>query len=124
MANNDSGNGQDPWKRDDDQPVELDQIVQDWQKRFGSILGGGGSGANGGGGSIALIVLLGIAWLLTGFYRVDAAERGVVQRFGKHVYVPCFDIVGNNLSVHLTGQHAAVCSDHDPVGVFRISGEF
>lgn len=86
MANNDSGNGKDPWKRDDGEPVELDQIVRDWQKRFGKILGGGsaGGGGGGGGGSIVLIVMLLAAWMLTGFYRVDQAERGVVQQFGKH----------------------------------------
>ena len=85
MANNDSGNGHDPWKRDDNQPNDLDQIVQDWQKRFSGIMGGsGGKGGNSGGG-FALIILLLIAWGLTGFYRVDEAERGVVQRFGKFV---------------------------------------
>jgi membrane protease subunit HflK len=57
--------------------------VQDWQKRFGSILGGGGGGA-GAGGSYALIIMLLIAWGLSGFYRVDEAERGVVQRFGAY----------------------------------------
>jgi modulator of FtsH protease HflK len=85
MANNDSGNGHDPWKRDDGKPNDLDQIVQDWQKKFGSILGGGGGGAPSGGGSIALIIMLLIAWGLTGFYRVDEADRGVVQRFGAYV---------------------------------------
>ena len=62
MANNDSGNGHDPWKRDDGKPNDLDQIVQDWQKKFGSILGGGGGGAPSGGGTIALIIMLFIAW--------------------------------------------------------------
>ena len=87
MANNDSGNGHDPWKRDDGEPNDLDKIVQDWQKRFGSILGGGGGGASGAGagGSYALIIImLLIAWGLTGFYRVDEAERGVVQYFGAY----------------------------------------
>ena len=84
MAWNESGNGEDPWKRDGDEPSDLDQIVRDWQKRFGSILGGGGGSGSGGSGSNALIVLLLIAWGLTGFYRVDQAERGVVQRFGAH----------------------------------------
>jgi len=86
MANNEPGNGHDPWKQDDDKPNDLDQIVQDWQKKFGSILGGGGGGgAPSGGGSIALIIMLLIAWGLTGFYRVDEADRGVVQRFGAYV---------------------------------------
>ena len=84
MAWNEDGNGKDPWKRGGDEPNDLDQIVQDWQKRFGSILGGG-KGGGGAGGGIALIVILLIAWGLTGFYRVDAAERGVVQRFGKFI---------------------------------------
>jgi len=86
MANNDSGNGHDPWKRDGDGPNDLDKIVQEWQKRFSSILGGsgGGGGASGAGGGYALIIMLLIAWGLTGFYRVDEAERGVVQRFGAY----------------------------------------
>jgi len=85
MAWNESGNGKDPWKRDGDEPNDLDQIVQDWQRRFSSILGGrGGGGSAGGGGGIILIVMLLIAWGLTGFYRVDEAERGVVQRFGAY----------------------------------------
>lgn len=83
MAWNENGNGKDPWGKDGNEPNDLDQIVQEWQKRFGSILGGsGGGGAGGTGGGIVLIVILLIAWGLTGFYRVDEAERGVVQRFG------------------------------------------
>ena len=84
MANNDSGNGHDPWKRDDGEPNDLDQIVRDWQKRFGSILGGGGGVPGGGGSGVALVILLLIAWALTGIYKVDEAERGVVQRFGAY----------------------------------------
>ena len=85
MAWNENGNGKDPWRRDGDQPNDLDQIVQEWQKKFGRILGGGGGGGGGSaGGSIVLIVLLLGAWFLTGFYRVDEAERGVVQRFGAY----------------------------------------
>ena len=84
MANNEPGNGQDPWRRDGDGPNDLDQIVQEWQRRFGRILGGGGAGGGGGSGAYVLIVVLLIAWGLTGFYRVDEAERGVVQRFGAY----------------------------------------
>jgi len=85
MAWNDSGNGKDPWKRDGEEPVDLDKIVQNWQRRLGSILGGGGkSGGAGSGGGYFLIVLLVIAWGVTGFYRVDEAERGVEQRFGAY----------------------------------------
>ena len=83
MANNESGNGGDPWKRRGNEPNDLDQIVQHWQKRFGSILGGGGR-RSGGSGGYALIIMLLIAWGLTGFYRIDEAERGVVQQFGAY----------------------------------------
>jgi membrane protease subunit HflK len=84
MAWNEDGNGKDPWKRDGDEPNDLDKIVQDWQRRFGSILGGGSGGGGSGAGGIVLIVMLLIAWGLTGFYRVDEAERGVVQHFGAY----------------------------------------
>lgn len=85
MAWNDSGNGKNPWKRDDGEPNDLDQIVQNWQRRLGSLLGGGGGrGGAGSGGGYLLIVLLIIAWGVTGFYRVDEAERGVEQRFGAY----------------------------------------
>lgn len=87
MGWNDSGNGKDPWKRDDEEPNDLDQIVQHWQRRLGRLLGGGSGGgraAGGGGGGYALIILLLVAWAATGFYRVDEAERGVVQRFGAY----------------------------------------
>jgi len=47
-------------------------------------LGGSGGGGSGAGGGYALIIMLLIAWGLTGFYRVDEAERGVVQRFGAY----------------------------------------
>ena len=86
MSWNESGNGKDPWKRKDDEPNDLDQIVQNWQKRLGAILGGGGGGRGGpsSGGGFFLAFLLVVAWLVTGFYRIDEAERGVVQRFGAY----------------------------------------
>jgi len=73
MSWNESGNGEDPWKRDDNEPNDLDQIVQIWQKRLSAILGGGGGGGgrSGSGGSFFLLFLLVGAWIVTGFYRVD-----------------------------------------------------
>ncbi len=87
MAWNESGNGKDPWRRDGGEPTDLDQIVREWQKRLGGLFGGrggGGGGAGGGAGGFVLVVVLLIAWGLTGLYRVDEAERGVVQRFGAY----------------------------------------
>ncbi|MGB5489914.1 MAG: FtsH protease activity modulator HflK [Woeseiaceae bacterium] len=86
MAWNESGNGKDPWKRDGEEPIELDKIVQEWQRRFRGLFGGGGGGGSGpsGAGGFVLVVLLLVAWGLTGFYRVDEAERGIVQHFGAY----------------------------------------
>jgi membrane protease subunit HflK len=88
MAWNDSGNGKDPWKDGGEEPNDLDKIVQNWQRKLNAILGGGGggstSGGKGGGGSWVLPMVLLIAWAFTGLYRVDEAQRGVVQRFGAY----------------------------------------
>ena len=69
MAWNEPGNGKDPWKRGDNEPNDLDQIVQNWQRRLGGLLGGGGTRAPGGAGGLILIVLLALAWVTTGIYR-------------------------------------------------------
>lgn len=84
MAWNEPGNGKDPWDRGGgDEPIELDKIVQGWQRKLAGVVGGGRGGASrGSSGVYVLIVLLVVAWLATGLYRVDEAERGVVQRFG------------------------------------------
>lgn len=90
MAWNDSGNGKDPWKREGEEPIDLDKIVQNWQRKLSAILGGGGGGGGGkrggqgAGGSWVLPMVLLIAWAFTGLYRVDEAQRGVVQRFGAY----------------------------------------
>jgi modulator of FtsH protease HflK len=89
MAWNDSGNGKDPWKKDDKEPHDLDRIVQNWQRRLGAIFGGRSGGTTsrtpgGSAGAWVLGVLLLVAWALTGLYRVDEAERGIVQRFGAY----------------------------------------
>jgi len=87
MSWNDSGNGQDPWKGSNNQPDDLDKIIQGWQKKINAIIGGGRSSKKGSGGSAGtsiLAIFLLVAWLFTGLYTVDQAERGVVQRFGAY----------------------------------------
>ena len=84
MAWNDPGNGKDPWKKKGEEPNDLDKIVQNWQRRLSGILGGGGGRATGSSGGYILVMLLLVAWALTGLYRVDEAERGIVQRFGAY----------------------------------------
>lgn len=94
MAWNESGNGKNPWDRGrNDGPPDLDKIVRDWQQRLNTFFRGGRGGQRPAGpagnpinapllGLVAIVV--GVIWLATGFYRVDAAERGVVTRFGMY----------------------------------------
>ena len=87
MSWNDSGNGQDPWKGGNNQPDDLDKIIQGWQKKINAIIGGGSKKKTGNtrsSGFPVLAIFLIVAWAFTGLYRVDQAERGVVQRFGAY----------------------------------------
>ena len=90
MSWNDSGNGQDPWKGGNNQPDDLDKIIEGWQKKINAILGGKKKNGNvtkipiGNSGLSFVLIFLLIAWAFTGLYRVDQAERGVVQRFGAY----------------------------------------
>jgi len=84
-------NGGNPWNDGGQQgPPDLDKVVRDLQRKLGGLFGGrGGSGSGGGksaGGAglgviIAVIVVL---WSLSGIYKVDDAERGVVMQFGRY----------------------------------------
>jgi len=130
MAWNDSGNGKDPWDDDKEQPNDLDRIVQGWQRKLSAVLsgGGGGAAAQGSAGAYVLIVLLVVAWALTGLYRVDAAERGVEQRFGAytvttmpglHWHIPypveVVDIVNINAVENFPYQTEMLTSDRNYV---------
>lgn len=99
--NEPGGNGdKDPWgsnrgNRGDQGPPDLDEVFKKLQKKFGSLFGGnggknnsnrGGAGAAGGGLGIGVVVaILVIFWAATGFYKIEAGERGVILQFGKHV---------------------------------------
>ncbi len=64
-------------------PPDLEDLLRRGQDRLRRAMPGGGPM---GGKTIALIAILGlIGWGLTGFYRVQADERGVVLRFGQYV---------------------------------------
>jgi len=85
----DKGN---PWKGGGERgPADLDAIVRDLQRRLSGFFGGGRGGGNGSGGAApankgimgAVVMLALVVWSLTGFYKVDDAERGVVLRFGE-----------------------------------------
>src|SRR3546814_1802239 len=65
-------------------PPDFEDFIKRGQDSFRSILPGGGGGL---GKSAYLLIGLGviIVWLLTGLYRVQTNEQGVVLRFGKWV---------------------------------------
>ncbi|MDP6436976.1 MAG: FtsH protease activity modulator HflK [Gammaproteobacteria bacterium] len=90
MAWNDSGNGKNPWDRGgQDGPPDLDKIIRDWQRKLSSLFGGGkrsGGGRSGDSGAplVGILILVVLGWGATGFYTIDDAERGVVQRFGAY----------------------------------------
>lgn len=91
MAWNESGGdgkSKDPWGGGDG-PNDLDKIIRNWQRRLSAALGGRGGGGGGGAagsntGIVLIVVLALVAWGLTGLYRIDEAERGVVLRFGAY----------------------------------------
>ncbi len=69
------------------------QAWEQWKRQLSGLFGGGkrpeGGGGPAGGPGInwGAIALLGLAaWAATGFYIVDASERGVVLRFGRYVH--------------------------------------
>jgi len=95
MAWNEPGGNKnkDPWGNSggNDGPPDLDEVFRKFQEKLGGIFGGGsgssrGRSGSGGTGIIILFVVIGLIWLATGMYKIGAAERGVVLRFGKHVY--------------------------------------
>ena len=91
MAWNEKGGGNNPWNKGGQQgPPDLDKVVRDLQNKLGGLFGGrsgGGttrSGRGGGAGFGVIIAILVIVWALSGFYKVDDAERGVVTQFGRY----------------------------------------
>ena len=95
MAWNQPGDGKNPWGRRSG-GSDLDARVKTWQRKLEALFSGGrGSGGEGGSGTgaegapFALVVglVLVALWLVTGFFQVKSAERGVIQRFGKLVAV-------------------------------------
>ncbi len=86
-----------PWGKKPAAGGDLDQAFKEWQKRIESLFGGGGGGGGRSSMPLMIIVCLILAgWMMTGFYQVKSAERGVVQRFGRHV-----ETVGDGLGWRL-----------------------
>jgi modulator of FtsH protease HflK len=93
---NPGGGKRNPWgggQKPDQGPPDLDEVIRNLQRRLSGLFGGSGGGPRGGRfggpgrgfsfGTLALVVLA--IWAFTGLYQVDAAERGIVMRFGRYV---------------------------------------
>jgi len=82
----------DPWKSDEQQPPDLEEIFGNVSKRVQSLFGGGGgkgssTGESSGGsaGAFSLVILLIVIWAgWDSVHVIDEAEQGVVLRFGKY----------------------------------------
>lgn len=104
MAWNDpqwGGKGNGGGNRNAGGPPDLDELWKNFNNRLNGLFGRKGGGGDGGdtppprigggpefsipGGAGLLIGLALVVWLASGFYIVDAGERGVVLRFGKFV---------------------------------------
>ena len=103
MAWNDPGRNRNPWgNRPDKGAADIDEDLRNLQRKLSQIFGGGGGdgngrddgrgGGNGSGGTamrgfgfttVAIVLL--VIWAATGIYQVDAAEKGVITRFGAYV---------------------------------------
>jgi membrane protease subunit HflK len=102
MAMNDNGWGNNPGgnKGGGNQgPPDLEEIWRDFNRRLSGLLGnkpranGGGNGTGGGmpsisprqfGGGVGVVLgLVLLLWSASGFYIVDASQRGVVLQFGR-----------------------------------------
>ena len=102
---NDNSGGNNGGKRPNQGPPDLEELWRDLNRRLSGLFdkkggsgGNGGNGGNGGGnrpplefnakflgGGISLLVgVVVLAWLASGFYIVDASQRGLVLQFGKY----------------------------------------
>lgn len=96
--------GQNPWGSGGgkgQEPPDLDEIMQNLQKRLNKLFGdkgnsknntnnNGGDNNSGGGSSLGFSAVIGVAvvvWLLSGIYIIDPPQRGVVLQFGKFVEI-------------------------------------
>jgi len=99
MNNHGWGNKPDPGGNKGGGPPDLEELWRDMNRRLSALFGrkGGGFGGSGGGdarpplnmrqfgGGIGLLlILVAVIWLASGFYIVDASQRGVVLQFGRY----------------------------------------
>jgi membrane protease subunit HflK len=62
----------------------LDVMLRRWQQRARQLWRPGSSGTS---AALGLLLLVVAVWLASGYYQIDAAERGVVLRFGAYLEI-------------------------------------
>jgi membrane protease subunit HflK len=84
-----SGGGGGPWGRGGggggmggQRPPDFDDMIRKSQERFQRFMPGG---VGGGRGILLVLAVILVVWLLSGFYRVQPDEQGVVLRFGEWI---------------------------------------
>ena len=87
--NEPGGEKRNPWNRPQQSQNDLDDVLRNLQRRLSALFGRGGNGGSPASPSFArglttVLVLIGIVWIASGMYRVDAQERAVVLRFGAY----------------------------------------
>ena len=81
-----SGKDRDPWgnKGKNQTSPDLDKVLRNFLQKLSALLGGRRPGGDVGGLGISLVLMVAVvAWVISGFYTIREAERGVVLRFGK-----------------------------------------
>lgn len=90
-----------PIQSSNNQPPDLDEVFEQWKKKLDKLFKdlSGGSGNNSNNTSpkipqirlpktlllIAVIAFIVVGWLISGFYSIDANERGIVMQFGRYI---------------------------------------
>ena len=81
-----SGKDRDPWGNSGKNQTspDLDKVLRNFLQKLSALLGGRRPGGDVGGLGISLVLMVAVvAWVISGFYTIREAERGVVLRFGK-----------------------------------------
>lgn len=98
-GSNDSGNNSGGPRRPGEGPPDLEELWRDFNRKLNNIFSGRRNGGQGGGdgprmppvdfnprfvgsGLGLLTALVAVLWLASGFYIVDASQRGIVLQFG------------------------------------------
>jgi membrane protease subunit HflK len=76
-----------PWRRPGQGSPDLDERLKSWQRKLESLWRSGGRGGEGGSILVVAVLVALAVWVMSGFYQVKAAERGIIQRFGRLVAV-------------------------------------